>query len=444
MLRVDAINAERNGAGVPIAYAPPGASKEQIAELGALARSYRAGEAAGGGLSDLLRGLVYLDDEERSSIFSTAAIAMRAYQGTARRAAVDVNFDIESFVLGKPDEPSNLYTEPSNQMGGILANAGLYPRLPGRYHTVYIRLPADKQTMYAPAVTGLLSAIKKAVYDQYDKDLREDGTGRRQPVCFALDEMYGAPLPDLDVLLSEGGGQGLLIVGALQDLSQAEARWGKAGEGFLTIWQNVVVLPGIMHGPTVDLLSKLIGDEDRVVPSQGQSQSLAPGPFGFQRRVWMLNEGETIQRQPKLPPSAIYSGNPNKKREVLIFTPNGGWQHIDLMRYWSFGSPCPWPYMLTQSCEWALLRGYPEHYALPLPELDHGGNVQYLFDAGGQPLVDSWMEVKRLWREKQSEIPKEPSPAAVEPAPPTSTVTDLLNSPIDWAALRNAPPPAEE
>jgi hypothetical protein len=50
MLRVDAINNERNGAGVPIGYAPPGASREQIAELGALARSYRAGESAGGAL----------------------------------------------------------------------------------------------------------------------------------------------------------------------------------------------------------------------------------------------------------------------------------------------------------------------------------------------------------------------------------------------------------
>jgi hypothetical protein len=50
LLRVDAINAERNGAGIPLAYAPPNASKEQIQELSALARSYRAGESAGGAL----------------------------------------------------------------------------------------------------------------------------------------------------------------------------------------------------------------------------------------------------------------------------------------------------------------------------------------------------------------------------------------------------------
>lgn len=50
MLRVDAINQERNGSGVPIAYAPPGASSAQLAELAKLAQSYRAGEASGGAI----------------------------------------------------------------------------------------------------------------------------------------------------------------------------------------------------------------------------------------------------------------------------------------------------------------------------------------------------------------------------------------------------------
>jgi hypothetical protein len=50
LLRVDAINAERNGAGVPLAYAPPNATNDQITALANLARSYRAGESAGGAL----------------------------------------------------------------------------------------------------------------------------------------------------------------------------------------------------------------------------------------------------------------------------------------------------------------------------------------------------------------------------------------------------------
>ena len=48
---MDAINNERNGAGVPIAYAPTTAGDKDIADLGALARLYRAGEAPGGALT---------------------------------------------------------------------------------------------------------------------------------------------------------------------------------------------------------------------------------------------------------------------------------------------------------------------------------------------------------------------------------------------------------
>jgi hypothetical protein len=50
LLRVDAINAERNGAGVPVAYPPPNATKDQMIHLSALAQSYRAGESPGGSL----------------------------------------------------------------------------------------------------------------------------------------------------------------------------------------------------------------------------------------------------------------------------------------------------------------------------------------------------------------------------------------------------------
>ncbi|HJQ87418.1 MAG TPA: hypothetical protein VJ820_08160 [Propionibacteriaceae bacterium] len=92
LLRVDAINAERNGAGVPLAYAPPNATKDQITALSNLARSYRAGESAGGALPngaelrfrgvegtlpDVLASIRY-DDEQMAARF----LAMFAKLGT--------------------------------------------------------------------------------------------------------------------------------------------------------------------------------------------------------------------------------------------------------------------------------------------------------------------------------------------------------------------------
>jgi hypothetical protein len=50
VIRVGAINIERNGAGVPIITAPPGATKTQIAMLNDLATKVRAGDSSGGAI----------------------------------------------------------------------------------------------------------------------------------------------------------------------------------------------------------------------------------------------------------------------------------------------------------------------------------------------------------------------------------------------------------
>lgn len=50
LMRIDAINHERAGAGFPTIEAPPGASEEVIAALDQMAQSYKAGEKSGGAL----------------------------------------------------------------------------------------------------------------------------------------------------------------------------------------------------------------------------------------------------------------------------------------------------------------------------------------------------------------------------------------------------------
>jgi hypothetical protein len=59
-----------------------------------------------------------------------------------------------------------------------------------------------------------------------------------------LDEVANiAPLQELPQIASEGGGQGLTLLAALQDLSQARARWGKAADGFLTLFRRQAAAP---------------------------------------------------------------------------------------------------------------------------------------------------------------------------------------------------------
>jgi hypothetical protein len=65
-------------------------------------------------------------------------------------------------------------------------------------------------------------------------------------------------------MVSEGAGQGLLVLACLQDLSQARARWGQAADGFLSLFGTTVVLRGIADTATLRDLSALAGNHQVV------------------------------------------------------------------------------------------------------------------------------------------------------------------------------------
>ena len=86
---------------------------------------------------------------------------------------------------------------------------------------------------------------------------------------FALDEVAGiAPLPSLPALAAEGGGQGLVTLACLQDLSQARSRWGQAAEGFFSLFNTKLLFPGVADHRTLQLVSALAGEVP--VPENGR------------------------------------------------------------------------------------------------------------------------------------------------------------------------------
>ena len=172
-------------------------------------------------------GLLNTEDRERASIFSAAADALQAYTSeTALEAAKDPNFDPAGFVASGD--------------------------------TIYIHAPAENQAAAGPLVCGLLAEIRRATY------LAHQAGTLKQPVLFALDEVANiAPLEELPQIASEGGGQGLVLLAALQDLSQARARWGAAADGFLTLFGTKLILPGIADTRTLEAVSVMLGEYDR-------------------------------------------------------------------------------------------------------------------------------------------------------------------------------------
>jgi type IV secretory pathway TraG/TraD family ATPase VirD4 len=202
-----------------------------------------------------LLGILHTEDRERSSIFSSAADALQAYSSEhALATARDPNFDAGEFVRSGD--------------------------------TVYIHAPAEAQAAAAPIVCGLLAEIRR---ETYQANAAGQLTGR---VLFALDEVANiAPLEELPQIASEGGSQGLLLLAALQDLSQARQRWGAAADGFLTLFGTKLILPGIADTKTLEAVSVTLGEYDRqmvattsgrvpgrIIPSTGRTYSTQRTP----------------------------------------------------------------------------------------------------------------------------------------------------------------------
>jgi len=169
-----------------------------------------------------LRGVLASEDRERSSIWSTASGLFAGLRTqAARNASRDAPLDVDEFLRGR--------------------------------HHLHIVAPSRHQAVATPLVVGLIDEIVHATYSSHQRGSR---------LLLALDELANvAPLPQLASIVSEGGGQGVVTLACLQDLSQARSRWGANADGFLSLFPTTVVLPGIADRTTLDLLRNLAGRE---------------------------------------------------------------------------------------------------------------------------------------------------------------------------------------
>ena len=224
--------------------------RHELDEAGILLEDKRCSKLAFGSLL----GLLNTEERERASIFSATADALQAYLSeTALTAAREPNFDAETFVRSSD--------------------------------TVYIHAPADAQAAAAPIVCGLLTEIRRATYRAHAAGELTHGR-----TLFALDEVANiAPLPELPQIASEGGGQGLVLLAALQDLSQARARWGQQADGFLTLFGTKLILRGIADAKTLDVMSQMLGEYDRRVVSHSN-------PSGGALAAMLNPQGAMAQR----------------------------------------------------------------------------------------------------------------------------------------------------
>jgi type IV secretory pathway TraG/TraD family ATPase VirD4 len=238
---------------------------------------------------DVLAGIAATEDREKSGIFSTTAGALAAYRSARALGLTDrADFDPARFPCGGD--------------------------------TIYVCAPARYQALTAPILVAFLEQLRAATYQA-----AAAGT-LRLPVTLVLDEVANiAPLPDLPAMVSEGGGQGLLTLACLQDLSQARARWGAAADGFFSLFGTKVLLPGIGDLRTLDTVSRLAGQTDVAVRSFNTSAWWAGRPSA--------HTTYSTRRQDRLPVDRAHSLAPGTALVIAGARPP---QLVALTPWWGY------------------------------------------------------------------------------------------------------------
>ncbi len=234
---------------------------------------------------DLLSGIVATDLRELSGIWSSASGVLGAYR----------------------NEPAIASTKgPAFDSAGFCRSRG----------TVYVCASGLDQDLAAPLIVGLLTDIQNARFAIHSDMAGEHGGV--PPVLFALDEVANiAPLPNMTSLASEGGGQGIVTLACLQDLSQARQRWGDQAEGFMSLFGVTVELPGIKNPRTLQAVELLSGTAERRRESvTGPADrpgvvNLAAGLLsGGGRQLPQPTRTVSTEMRPVLPAAEVARGRP--------------------------------------------------------------------------------------------------------------------------------------
>ena len=246
----------------------------------------RAGEEATA--TDLLAGIVATDSREQSGIWSTTSGVLAAYRTEGALASTRTPpLNLEEFCAGP--------------------------------NTLYVCSTGRRQRQFAPLVVAVVGDVRDATY------ARASAGHSGPPTLLALDEVANiAPIPDLPAMVSEGAGQGLLVLACLQDLSQARGRWGSAADGFLSLFGTTVVLRGIGDTATLRDISALAGDRDITATTISRTV----GRWGRIRPSTSIGSA----RQARLPVDAVAHGapgralvlGPHKEVEEVVLTPSYG------------------------------------------------------------------------------------------------------------------------
>jgi type IV secretion system protein VirD4 len=142
-------------------------------------------------------------------------------------------------------------------------------------NTLYLISPAHDQRRLRGLFAALVADITAGAFE------RSTQTGKPidPPLLLALDEAANvAPLPNLDEIASTGPGQGVQLLTVLQNLSQAQDRWGKdRAETIIANHRARLFTSGIGDRATLEHLTHTLGEEEITRTATHRRGLLQPG-----------------------------------------------------------------------------------------------------------------------------------------------------------------------
>jgi type IV secretion system protein VirD4 len=222
-----------------------------------------AAARSGAAMSDVVRWVDLQDEEEPLRALQQAREidALQAFAATINREERTRSsaYTTAETVLAAFADPGVLATTTRNP---VIDPDQL---LDGGSHTLYVCGPLHEQARLRPLFTALIEQTVARIYD------RANRTSSRltKPLLLVIDEAANiAPLPDLAQIASTARGVGIQLVTVWQDFAQIQARYGTFAQTVINNHRAKVVLTGISDTPTLDYISRLIGDETTLEQSR--------------------------------------------------------------------------------------------------------------------------------------------------------------------------------
>ncbi len=127
-------------------------------------------------------------------------------------------------------------------------------------NTIFVVATAHEQARLRPVLSVLIQQAIRAAYDEANRR-----GGRLERPCLVLLDEAGniAPLRDLPGYASTARSHGITLVSIWQDLAQLKSIYGERAQTVLNNHRAKLFGAGIADDPTLEYVSRLIGDERR-------------------------------------------------------------------------------------------------------------------------------------------------------------------------------------